>query len=69
MSADQSSGASSPDYVFGRPMKTYLGPHEIARLMVYRSRVLAETCEHIGPECVAEELLPGCSTCQAKPAD
>jgi hypothetical protein len=68
MSANHSSGDSSPDYVFGRPMETYLAPHEIARLMVYRSRILAEVCEHISPERIREDL-PQCSSCQAERAD
>jgi hypothetical protein len=62
------SSDTSPDYVFGRPLKTYLAPHEIARLMVYRSRILAEVCEHVSPERVREDL-PQCSTCQTQPAE
>ena len=71
MSFDECSGHARPhnegdsdrEYVFGRPMKTYLSPHEIARLTVYRSRVLADVCEHMDVERIGEEL-PRCTACQ-----
>ena len=61
-------GGSNPEYVFGRPMKTYLAPRDIARLMIYRSRVLAEFCEHVEAERIGEEVLR-CSACQTQRAE